>query len=133
VVERLGVPLITSTPGRGQQMRAGAAAASGEFLLFLHADSALPRGGLAALMECLDRDPRVPGGNFRVVFDGDTRFARALTVVYSSIRRFALYYGDSGIFVRRTVYEELGGFRPIALMEDYDFVRRLERAGPTCW
>lgn len=47
-------------------------------------------------------------------------------------RAHGLYYGDSGIFVRRRVYRALGGMRPIALMEDYDFSRRLERAGPTC-
>jgi rSAM/selenodomain-associated transferase 2 len=129
---RLGARLVISERGRGQQLRAGAALASGEVLLFLHADSAFPRGGLAALTAILDRDPRVPGGNFRVVFDGDTRFARGLTVFYAWIRRFALYYGDSGIFVRRAVYAALGGIRPMALMEDYDFVRRLERAGPTC-
>lgn len=132
IAERLGAGLVmTSERGRGQQLRAGAAAATGEFLLFLHADSVFPQGGLAALAALLDGDPRVPGGNFRVVFDGDTRFARGLTVFYAWIRRFALYYGDSGIFVRRSVYAALGGFRPMALMEDYDFVGRLERAGPT--
>lgn len=132
IAARLSARLIVSERGRGQQLRTGAAAATGEFLLFLHADSVFPPGGLAALTATLDRDPRVPGGNFRVVFDGGTRFARGLTVFYAWIRRFALYYGDSGIFVRRTVYAALGGFRPIALMEDYDFVQRLERAGPTC-
>ena len=132
IAERLGTRLIMSERGRGHQLRAGAAAATGEFLLFLHADSVFPQGGLAAIGEILDRNPHVPGGNFRVVFDGDTRFARGLTVFYAWIRCFALYYGDSGIFVRRAVYAALGGFRPMALMEDYEFVRRLERAGPTC-
>ena len=132
VAAGLGARVIASERGRGQQLRAGAAVATGEFLLFLHADSVFPAGGLAALTAMLDRDPRVPGGNFCVVFDGETRFARGLTVFYAWIRRFALYYGDSGIFVRRAVYVALGGFRPMALMEDYDFVRRLERAGPTC-
>ena len=132
VAVRLGARVIVSERGRGQQLRSGAAVATGEFLLFLHADSVFPAGGLAALTAMLDRDPRVPGGNFRVVFDGETRFARGLTVFYAWIRRFALYCGDSGIFVRRAVYVALGGFRPMALMEDYDFVRRLEHAGPTC-
>jgi rSAM/selenodomain-associated transferase 2 len=132
VAERLGTRLIMSERGRGEALRAGAAVATGEFLLFLHVDSVFPCGGLAAIEEILDHNPCVPGGNFRLVFDGDTRFARGLTVFYAWIRRFALYYGDSGIFVRRAVYEALGGFRPMALMEDYEFVRRLERAGPTC-
>ena len=127
----LGARLVASERGRGQQLRAGAGAASGEILLFLHADSVFPAGGLAALCAALDRDPRVLGGNFLAVFDGESGFARRLTRFYAWLRRFALYYGDSGIFVRRAVYEGLGGFKPMPLMEDYEFVRRLERAGPT--
>ena len=64
--------------------------------------------------------------------DLDTPFTRRLAAIYAWIRRFALYYGDSGIFVRREVYDKIGGVKPMALMEDYEFVRRLERAGRTC-
>jgi rSAM/selenodomain-associated transferase 2 len=127
----LGAASVTSERGRGVQLRSGAARATGEILLFLHADSVFPSGGLAAICAGLDRDLRIPGGNFLTVFDGDSRFARWLTGFYAWLRRFALYYGDSGIFVRRAVYERIGGFKAIPLMEDYDFVRRLERAGPT--
>jgi rSAM/selenodomain-associated transferase 2 len=129
---RLGTKLIESARGRGQQLRAGAAQARGEILLFLHADSVFPAGGLRALCAALDRDPRAPGGNFRVIFDGGSGFARGLTVAYPWLRWFTLYYGDSGIFARRAVYDAIGGIKPIPIMEDYDFVRRLERAGPTC-
>ncbi|HKX09749.1 MAG TPA: TIGR04283 family arsenosugar biosynthesis glycosyltransferase [Stellaceae bacterium] len=129
---RLGARVVTSARGRGPALRAGAALANGEVLLFLHADSRFPSGGLLALCAALDRDARVPGGNFRVVFDGNSRFARGLTLAYPWLRLATLYYGDSGIFVRRAVYEAIGGIKPIPLMEDYDFVRRLERAGPTC-
>ncbi|MCH7710682.1 MAG: hypothetical protein IH903_03510, partial [Proteobacteria bacterium] len=87
-------------------------------------------GGLAAIEEALS-DPRIVGGNFRLHFDGPSGFARWLTGFYAFIRRLGLYYGDSGVFVRRRVYDALGGVRPIALMEDFDFNRRLERAGPT--
>jgi rSAM/selenodomain-associated transferase 2 len=128
----LGARVIGTERGRGQQLRAGAEAARGEILLFLHADSGFPAGGLRALCAALDRDPRAPGGNFRVVFDGGSRFARGLTLAYPWLQYFTLYYGDSGIFVRRSVYESIGGIKPIPIMEDYDFVRRLERAGPTC-
>jgi rSAM/selenodomain-associated transferase 2 len=131
LAKTLGTRLLCSERGRGQQLRAGAMLASGEILLFLHADSVFPANGLAAICAALDRDQRVPGGNFLVVFDGESGFARWLTGFYAWLRRFALYYGDSGIFVRRAVYEAIGGFKPIPLMEDYDFVRRLERAGPT--
>lgn len=126
-----GARVITGACGRGAQLRAGAAAAHGEILLFLHADSVFPPGGIAAITAALDRAPEAPGGNFRVIFDGDRRFHHWLTRTYAWVRRFALYYGDSGIFVRRSVYDAIGGMKPMALMEDWDFVRRLERAGPT--
>ncbi len=66
------------------------------------------------------------------MFDGDTGFSRWLTGFYAWFRRHGLYYGDSGVFVRRDVYRALGGIGPIALMEDFEFTRRLERIGPTC-
>src|SRR5215469_589032 len=132
VARQLGASVILTGGGRGGGLRAGAAAASGDILLFLHADSVFPIGGLSAIAAALDRDPAIPGGNFRVVFDLDTPFARRLAAVYAWIRCFALYYGDSGIFVRRRVYDAIGGIKPMPIMEDYEFVRRLERAGPTC-
>jgi rSAM/selenodomain-associated transferase 2 len=131
IAAALGARVLLSERGRGQQLRTGAAVASGEILLFLHADSVFPSGGLGAITALLDREPRVPGGNFRLLFDGDSRFARGLTMFYAGIRRFGLYYGDSGIFARRSAYDAVGGIRPIQLMEDYDFACRLERAGPT--
>jgi rSAM/selenodomain-associated transferase 2 len=131
VAARLGARIVASQRGRGQQLSAGAAAASGDVLLFLHADSVFPARGLAAIAAALAQNPAAPGGNFTLVFDGESAFARWLTGFYAWIRRFGLYYGDSGIFVRRAVYDAIGGIKPIALMEDYEFVRRLERAGPT--
>ena len=124
--------LLLSEPGRGRQLALGADAARGDILLFLHADTLFPRGGLARLREALADDPACQGGNFRLVFPGERPFNRWLTGFYAWIRARGLYYGDSGIFVRRSVYEAIGGIRPIALMEDYDFTRRLERAGRTC-
>jgi rSAM/selenodomain-associated transferase 2 len=126
-----GVDVIRADRGRGHQSVAGAAVARGETLLFLHADSRFPAGGLARIVEHLAERPEAVGGNFRLAFDGGTDFDAWLERFYAWIRSQGVYYGDSGIFVRRAVYERLGGIRPIALMEDYDFVRRLERAGPT--
>lgn len=76
-------------------------------------------------------DPDVIGGNFRLLFDGDDAFSRWLDGFYAWIRRRGLYYGGSGIFVRRRVCDVLGGVRPVNLMEDYDFTRRLEAFGRT--
>ena len=128
----LGATVVRSAPGRGQQLAQGAAMAAGDVLLLLHADSVFPAGGLARITERLAESPRLIGGNFRLVFDGDDAFSRRLTRFYAWMRRRGLYYGDSAVFVRRQVYQALGGIRPVALMEDYDFTRRLEKAGPTC-
>lgn len=127
-----GVRLTRSAPGRGQQLASGAALARGDVLLFLHADTVFPPGGLAAIDRTLALRRHCPGGNFRLLFDGDTPFSRWLTGFYARIRARGFYYGDSGIFVRREVYVALGGIRPMDLMEDFDFVRRLERFGETC-
>ena len=131
VAREMGTDVIRSARGRGHQIGAGAAAAHGEIILFLHADSRFPSGGLARIDELLAARPKSVGGNFRLDFDGETGFDAWLERFYGWIRARGFYYGDSGIFVRRAVYERIGGVRPIALMEDYDFVRRLERAGPT--
>jgi len=103
----------------------------GEVLLFLHADSTLQSGALDRISEVLSADASIIGGNFRLVFDGGTRFSRWLTRFCAVIRMLGHYYGDSGIFVRRSVYDTLGGFRPMPVMEDWEFVRRLERFGLT--
>lgn len=123
---------LISPPGRGAALRIGAREARGDVLLFLHADSTLLPGALDQISHALSTNPNIIGGNFRLVFDGDSGLSHWLTRLYGWIRFIGLYYGDSGIFVRRSVYDALGGYRPIPLMEDLDFARRLERSGPTC-
>ena len=123
-----GARVLPAPPGRGGQLALGARQARGEVLLFQHADTVLPAGALEAIVAALG-DEGVAGGNFALTFDGDSRFARWLTGFYAWFRRRGLYYGDSAIFVRRTVYERMGGIRPIALMEDYDFCLRLDDEG----
>lgn len=126
-------PLVLEVEGgRGRQLNAAAAAAAaaGDLLLFLRADSRLPSTAYASLVEAA-RDPRTGGGNFELRFEGRDPFARGLTAVYRLQRRLGYYYGDSSIWVRRRVFQEIGGYRPLPVMEDYDFARRLERAGGT--
>lgn len=125
IAHRYHVRVLRAPAGRGHQLCAGAQQASSDVLFFLHADSIFPAGGLARIAERLAADRGLVGGNFRLLFGGDTRFSRWLTRFYAGIRRCGLYYGDSGIFVRRDVYDAIGGFRPIPVMEDFDFVRRL--------
>ncbi|MEQ8707352.1 MAG: TIGR04283 family arsenosugar biosynthesis glycosyltransferase [Rhodospirillales bacterium] len=120
-----GAVLVMAPRGRGQQLAAGAAAAAGDVLLFLHADTRLPDNALQQIATGL-ADASISGGNFALTFDGDTGFARWLTGYYRWLRSKGFYYGDSAIFIRRTDYDALGGIRPISLMEDYDLVRRIE-------
>jgi rSAM/selenodomain-associated transferase 2 len=126
-------PLIVEHPGgRAAQLNAAAKVATGDILLFLHADSRLPPGAHATLGEAWRAAPEVVGGNFALRFDdGRGAFERVLGAIYGLQRRFGLYYGDSSVWVRRTAFERLGGYREIAIMDDYDFVRRLERLGTT--
>lgn len=125
-----GARVLHAPRGRGQQLAAGAEAVCGDTLWFLHADTTMPSDAPAAI-EAAFADPAIIGGNFRLEFDGDTSFARRLTGFYAWLRARGIYYGDSGIFVRRAVYERIGGIKPIALMEDYDLVLRLEAEGKT--
>ncbi len=122
------VRVIHSARGRGPQMHAGALEASGDVLWFVHADTAPPPNALAEIGRIL-QDPRTVGGNFGLLFDGGSRAARQLTAIYPLLRTLRLCYGDSGIFVRRAIYADIGGFRPLALFEDLDLLRRLRRAG----
>jgi len=131
--ERLGalagtrpdVRLLRAPAGRGGQMNAGAAAATGTWLLFLHADSTLPERWVSHF----ERLPAtVAGGWFRFALDDRAWQARLVERgVAWRVRLFRLPYGDQGIFVRREVFARLGGFRELRLMEDVDFVRRLRR------
>jgi len=130
IARERGLQLVAQGATRAEQLNAAVRAAEGDVLLFLHADSRLPPGAYPALASAL-RDPRVAGGNFALRFDGGDRFARILTGAYSLQRRFGFYYGDSSVWVRRQEFERLGGFRPLPIMDDYDFVRRLESSAQT--
>jgi rSAM/selenodomain-associated transferase 2 len=133
IAERAGAIVVRAPRGRGAQLHAGATRARGDVLLFLHADSDLPAGARSAIEEAL-LDDAVVGGNFRLRFVPPSRAARLFSWANDARRRwFHIYYGDSAIFVRRRVYEDLGGFRPLPILEDYDLVRRLERRGKTVY
>ena len=103
---------VTSPPGRALQMNAGAAAAGGDILLFLHCDTALPPGGLEMIEEAM-RDENAAGGGFTHRFDRDDRFSRFISLTANTrARRWKLYFGDQAIFVRRRVFERLGALAP---------------------
>jgi rSAM/selenodomain-associated transferase 2 len=128
--EQSGVKLIESPLGRGIQLNVGARAATGDTLLFLHADSRLPANAGEELKGALD-SPQVVGGCFCMRFDYPQ--PRSLAVVAAGINlRTALTRsatGDQAIFVRRSVFEKVGGFRDWPLFEDVDFVSLLKEVG----
>lgn len=126
----IGATVIRGGRGRASQMNAGAAAATGSILLFLHADTRLPQSAHASIMRAAG-ESAVLGGNFALRFDGGDRFSRLLGAWYAMQRRLGVYYGDSAIWLRRETFDRLGGYRPMPIMEDYDLARRLQRAGKT--
>jgi rSAM/selenodomain-associated transferase 2 len=126
-----GAQVVVSRKGRGPQLNVGALAASGDTLIFVHADTLLPATARAALARAL-ADPAIVGGNFKLRFVPSTRAGRFYAAANHYRRRaFAVYYGDSCIFVRTSVFRELGGFRELALFEDQELVQRLEAHGRT--
>ena len=114
---------------RAQLMNAGAAAAGGSTLFFLHADSFPPPDALALIARVL-ADARAVGGAFEHRFAEPVWSLRAITGINRARYRLTRnYYGDQGIFVRAEIFRALGGYRDLALMEDLDFTQRLKRRG----
>jgi rSAM/selenodomain-associated transferase 2 len=123
------IVLLTSTPGRARQMNCGAAGAQGDILLFLHADTRLPVNARLQILAVF-QDPSYVGGRFDVRFEQDRGWAWVIARMMNVRSRWSgIATGDQAIFVRRSVFEQLGGFTDIPLMEDLDFSRRLKRAG----
>jgi uncharacterized protein len=126
---RPDVRWLDGSPGRGLQLNRGADVATGRWLWFLHADSRVPEVWWDAFA-ALDARPEVVGGSFRFHLDASAWQARLLEWgVALRVRLFDLPYGDQGIFVRRDVFTLLGGFAPLPLMEDVEFMGRLKRQG----
>lgn len=124
-----GVAVLACERGRARQMNAGARAARGDVLLFLHADTALPAGFEGAIARAL-ADPGVVGGRFDVRLDNPGWPYRLIGGLMNLRSRLSgISTGDQALFVRREVFEALGGFPDIPLMEDVEITRRLKRRG----
>jgi rSAM/selenodomain-associated transferase 2 len=120
---------LESARSRARQMNAGAAASHADWLLFLHADTRLPPGWRTAIADA-DRRQGVALGCFRFALDSSAWFARIIEWgVRVRVRMLGLPYGDQALFVRRSRFEQSGGFAEVPIMEDVDFVRRMRREG----
>ncbi|MDE0780492.1 MAG: TIGR04283 family arsenosugar biosynthesis glycosyltransferase [Alphaproteobacteria bacterium] len=128
VARAQGVRVVETEKGRGVQLAAGAKAVAGEGLLFLHADTVLAPGwGLALRGFIAQPDANICAVYFRFELDDDHAGARRIERwVAWRCRKYALPYGDQGLALPRDLYDTLGGFAPMALMEDVNFVSRIK-------
>ena len=132
MVSDLDCRLVSSTKGRGQQLSKGAAEASGEILLFLHADTLLPPSAKTQIMEawgrCDGKQQETFYGCFRQqILSYHWLFRLIESGNYLRAKHQKLPYGDQGVFVSRTLYDRVDGIPEISLMEDFEFSRKLSR------
>lgn len=132
VARKLSEHVVVAPRGRASQMNAGAAVASGEVLLFLHADTRLPEGGLACILEAVDKG--AVWGRFDVQIEGEAWMLRVVAALMNLRSRLSgIATGDQAIFVRREVFDAVSGYPDIALMEDVALCTALRRvARPAC-
>jgi hypothetical protein len=129
IAREQGARVIASARGRAAQMNAGADAATGEILLFLHADTRLPEDWASHARRALAA-PAVVGGAFSLRIDSTLRSLRLIELGVAWRSRFRkMPYGDQALFVKAMVFRELDGFPLIPIMEDFKFMRRLRRRG----
>ena len=128
-VTRRDVQCVKSPQGRASQMNAGAARATGEILIFLHADTRLPRQALEWINNAMTRQTLI-GGAFDLRIDSKRPMLKIVARIASLRSRLTrIPYGDQAIFIRRDYFHQMGGYPEIPLMEDVALMRRIKRAG----
>jgi rSAM/selenodomain-associated transferase 2 len=121
--------IVQSAPGRALQMNTGAETASGDILLFLHADSHLPVTSYNRMQEIMQNEETV-GGAFSLEIDSGAKSLQLISALATlRSRKLNLVYGDQAFFVRRTVFEEMGGYALLPICEDLEFFQRLRKSG----
>ncbi len=128
-VKNLDIKKISSLPGRGIQMNEGAANAEGDVLLFLHADTILPTNAFYDITTLL-ADSSIIGGAFKLGIDSSNR-ALGFIAFMANVRSklFKTPFGDQAIFIRTEYFRQIGGYLPIPIMEDYEIMKRIRKAG----
>lgn len=129
LAEAAGVRVVVVPPGRAGQQNGGAVLATGEILLFLHADTSLPEGFAEAVRSCLAQ-PGVVAGAFRLGIAGEGWRLRLIERLANRRSRWLkMPYGDQGLFMRRESFAAVGGFPTQEIMEDFELIRRLKKRG----
>jgi uncharacterized protein len=129
IAQEYGCQVLTIDRGRGRQQNAGAAIASGQYLLFLHADTQLPRGYFDEIVTML-ANPGVIAGAFKLRVNSRQQSLRLIEAAANLRSRYLhLPYGDQAIFLRSSDFYRLGGFKSLPIMEDFELVDRLRRLG----
>jgi rSAM/selenodomain-associated transferase 2 len=128
-IRNAGVKTLISGKGRGTQMNRGAALATGEILIFLHADTLLPHDALERIVKVM-QDKTVIAGAFDLSIDSEKALFRLIEKAASFRSRITrIPYGDQAIFMRRSVYNDMGGFKNIPIMEDVEIMQRIKKRG----
>ena len=127
--QTFNIRVLVSPPGRANQMNTAAQIANGDVLLFLHADTVLPENFHTIISETL-LHPHVVAGGFELKIQGNTPTLRLVEwgVKWRSYL-FQMPYGDQGLFLKRTMFEDIGGFANLPIMEDFELIQRLKRKG----
>jgi rSAM/selenodomain-associated transferase 2 len=129
IAQSLGVKVITAAASRASQMNAGAAVATGEILLFLHADTYLPTQFETLVRQALQNAGTVAGA-FELRIDAQLRGLRLVERMVNVRSRFlSMPYGDQAIFLKAAIFNKIGGFPDLPIMEDFELMRRLKSLG----
>lgn len=130
IAQSLRVQILSATLGRANQMNAGAKIATGDILLFLHADTRLPWGFDTAIRQNLENDSQLVAGAFELQIDDSRWIFRIIEkLVNWRSHFFSLPYGDQAMFLKTKTFWELGGFANLPIMEDFQLVQRLQKQG----
>jgi rSAM/selenodomain-associated transferase 2 len=129
IAKKFSHRVIIGSAGRAIQMNAGANEATGDLLLFLHADNRLEPESYRKMLESMENSKCI-GGAFTLCIESD-KWSINLITLLANIRSkyFGLAYGDQGFFVRKEVFTSMNGFFPIPICEDLDFYRRMRKKG----
>ena len=123
-----GARIINTSPNRGNQLALGALAVKGDWLLFIHADTQLEEGWIKTVNDFI-KNPKNSNNvaYFHLAFNDQKQAARRLEKITEWRCRFLkMPYGDQGLLIKRSLYNSVGGYQPLALMEDVDLIRRLK-------